>query len=284
MPAHIYQRTGNYSGAAEANERAAAADRKYIDKHGGHGIYPMMYYNHNLQFGSASYAMEGRFDRAKALADEFGTNAANMAAAMPMVESAVAAPILVLARFGRWNDVVKAPLANAGPLSTIFTHYARGIAYARLGDVNAALGEQKKFEAARAKLTDDPGMLQTSPRILGRVAAGILQGRIEEARGNRPAALRAYREAVAAEHETNYNEPADWYYPARETLGGALLRAGRPVDAEKVFREDLARNPNNPRSLFGLIRAREAQKKDAAVTKKTFSAMWKGGPLKVEDL
>src|SRR5581483_8487699 len=51
MPAHIYQRTGNYSDAAKANENAAAVDRKFIAKNGANGIYPLMYYNHNLQFG-----------------------------------------------------------------------------------------------------------------------------------------------------------------------------------------------------------------------------------------
>jgi tetratricopeptide (TPR) repeat protein len=284
MPAHIYQRTGNYSAAAEANVKAAEVDRKYIDKHGGGGIYPMMYYNHNLQFGSASFATEGRFERAKALADEFGTNARNMAEAMPMVESAAASPLLVLVRFGKWSDVVNAPLASHGPLSKIFTHFARGVAFARLGNLASAADEQTKFAAAQDALTDDPGMLQTSPKILGRVAGGVLEGRIAEARGDRAAALRAYRKAVVAEEETNYNEPADWFYPVRETLGGALLRAGSPSEAEKVFRDDLERNPNNPRSLFGLMKAREAQKKSAEVARKAFRAMWKGDALEVEDL
>ncbi|HEX9405842.1 MAG TPA: hypothetical protein VF975_00890, partial [Thermoanaerobaculia bacterium] len=72
MPAHIYQRVGNYSEAAKANETAAAVDRQFIAKNGSGGIYPLMYYNHNLQFGAASYAMEGRFADAKRLGDEFG--------------------------------------------------------------------------------------------------------------------------------------------------------------------------------------------------------------------
>ena len=31
-------------------------------------------------------------------------------------------------------------------------------------------------------------------------------------------------------------EPAEWHYPVREALGGALLRQGMPCDAEAVFR------------------------------------------------
>src|SRR5581483_722723 len=52
MPAHIYERTGNYAGAAKANENAAAADRRFVKKYGGEGVYALMYYNHNLQFGA----------------------------------------------------------------------------------------------------------------------------------------------------------------------------------------------------------------------------------------
>src|ERR1051325_126969 len=55
MPAHIYQRTGNYTGAAAANTAGVTADRAFIKAHGGEGMYPMMYYSHNLDFGAASY-------------------------------------------------------------------------------------------------------------------------------------------------------------------------------------------------------------------------------------
>ena len=74
----------------------------------------------------------------------------------------------------------------------------------------------------------------------------------------------------------NYNEPPDWYYPIRETLGSALLRAGRPADAERAFREDLRRNPRNPRSLYGLAAALRAQKKDDGAVLAQFNRGWKG--------
>ena len=284
MPAHIYQRTGNYAAAAKANADAAAVDRDFIAKHGGEGVYPLMYYNHNLQFGSASYAMVGQFDEAKKMADEFGTNASNLAKEMPMLEGAAASPILVLARFGRWDEVLKAPPADAGPISTLLTHFARGVAFARTGDVASAEREHEQFEAARKLLTDDPGFLQNSPKDLALVADGVLDGRIAEAKGDRKAALDAYRRAVASEDKLNYDEPPDWFYPSRETLGGALLRFDQPAEAETVFRQDLQHNRHNPRSLFGLMKAREAQRKSAAATSAEFQRAWKGEPLRVEDL
>src|SRR5438132_7563451 len=244
MPAHIYQRTGNYASAAKANENAAAVDRKFIDKHGREGIYPLMYYDHNLQFGAASYAMEGRFTDAKRLADEFGTNAAAAAKDMPMLESAAATPLLILARFAKWTELVRAPIATAGPVSTAFSHFARGVAFARLGDVSAAEREQQEFENARNMVGDDPGIFQNSPKAIVKVGAAILDGRIAEAKGDRTKAIRAYQRAVESEDALDYDEPADWFYPTRETLGAALMRDGQFAEAERVFREDLKRNLN----------------------------------------
>ena len=284
MPAHIYERTGNYSGAAKANETAAAVDRRFIAKNGKEGIYPLMYYNHNLQFGTASYAMEGRFADAERLGDEFGANAAAVSKEMPMLESAAVTPLLVLTRFSKWNDVVHAPIAQSGPVSTTLSHFARGVAFARLGDIAAAQRERDEFEKSRATVGDDPGVFQNSPKAIVKVAAGVLDGRIAEAQGDRAKALDAYRSAVAAEDALDYDEPPDWFYPVRETLGGALIRAGQFAEAEKVFREDLKRNPNNPRSLFGLAEAQKKQKKSAATATAEFKREWKGEGLRVEDL
>ena len=284
MPAHIYQRTGNYSGAAQANETAAVVDRAFIKKNGAEGIYPMMYYNHNLQFGSAAYAMEGRFAEARKMADEFGANAAAMAKEMPPAEAFAVTPTLVLVRFGKWADVVRAPEAQPGPLSTVLSHFARGVAFARMGDIPAAEREHHLFEEAQKALTDEPGLLQNSPKNVARVAEGILHGRIAEAKGDRARAMRAYERAVEVQDTLDYNEPADWFYPARETLGGALLRAGQFADAERVFNEDLKRNPNNPRSLFGLAQARRSQRKSAAAATAQFKKYWHGGVVRIEDL
>ncbi len=285
MPAHIYQRTGNYTGAAKANESAAAADRVFVKKYGGAGVYPLMYYNHNLQFGTSSYAMIGSFADAKRMADEFGANAAAAAKEMPMIEGFSSAPLLVLVRFGRWQDVVRAPEVTAGPLSTTLSHFARGVAFARLGDAaGGAEHERAAFEEARKALTDDPGFMQNSPKNVVRVAEGVLDGRIAEARGDRAKAIRAYQRAVEAEDTLDYDEPPDWFYPVRETLGAALLRDGQYAEAEKVFREDLKRNPNNPRSLFGLAEARKKQKKNAAAAMVDFKRHWHGGSLAVDDL
>jgi len=279
MPAHVFQRTGNYLGAARANENGAVADRAYIQVAGNGGMYPTMYYNHNLQFGSASYAMIGRYADAKRMGDEFAANAAMLAKDLPPVEFATAWPQLVALRSGRWLDVIRMKPSDAGPLSTALSHFARGVAYAKVGNILGAQSEQKDFEAARAALGDDVGFMQNTPRHLGELASHVLAAHITEAAGAGNDAIAHFEQAVTVEDALNYNEPADWPWPARESLGAALLRAGRNADAERVFREDLRHNPHNPRSLYGLASALRAQKKDAASAEREWKKRWQGGTL-----
>ena len=80
---------------------------------------------------------------------------------------------------------------------------------------------------------------------------------------------------MTAEDALKYDEPPDWYYPTRESLGAALVSASRFAEAEQVFRDDLARNPKNGRSLFGLARALRAQKKDASAVEQQLREAWK---------
>jgi tetratricopeptide (TPR) repeat protein len=281
MPAHVYQRTGNYAGAAAANERAADVDRDFIKKNGGENIYAMMYYNHNLQFAAASHAMIGRFDAAMKAANEIAHNVEPMLKEMPPIELAEAYPVQILTRFGRWRDVVKTKPVEAGPVSAVLWLYAHGSALAQLGDVSGAMSDRKAMETWRAKLTDEPGLMQNPSKSIGALAAQVLDGRIALAAGRTNDGIAALEKAVAMEDQLDYDEPPDWWNPTRETLGAALLRAGRPADAEKVFRDDLARNRNNPRSLFGLAEALTAQKKDAAKTRAAFRTAWKGTALTV---
>src|SRR5450755_1109520 len=61
MPAHVYIRTGDYEAAVKTNEEAAAVDRAYIKASGAQGIYPMMYYSHNLHFIAMCASMNGNY-------------------------------------------------------------------------------------------------------------------------------------------------------------------------------------------------------------------------------
>src|SRR5207237_10837467 len=61
MPSHIYILVGDFNATARANEKAAAVDHEYITKFGVQGVYPMMYYSHNLHFLAVAHATQGRY-------------------------------------------------------------------------------------------------------------------------------------------------------------------------------------------------------------------------------
>jgi tetratricopeptide (TPR) repeat protein len=172
---------------------------------------------------------------------------------------------------------------------TFFWHYARACAFVAKGQADKAQAERDAMEQVYKGLTPGPafGMMYNDWTTLHDVAAHSLAARIAAAQGDSAGAVEHWRAAAAVQDQMRYDEPADWYYPVRESLGAALLRAGQAEDAEKVFREDLVKNPRNPRSLFGLGKALEAQKKnaDAAWVRSSFQAAWKGeaGALRIED-
>jgi tetratricopeptide (TPR) repeat protein len=292
MPAHIYYRTGDYAASASSNEAAVAADRTYIAATKSQGVYPMMYTTHNIHFLTFSYMQEGRFQDAKKAAGEVVANVAPHAEEMPpsMAGDFLATPLFVLLRFNRWGDILALPQPDPKmQVETAFSHFARGVAFAATGDAKAAELERKALAASVDALpADTPLGFNTAKVLLGGLAPAILDARIAEASGNRKAAIESWRKAVEIQDGLAYDEPPDWYYPVRESLGGALLRDGQTAEAEKVFRDDLQRNPRNGRSLFGLWQSLVAQKKTANAdwTRREFMTAWKSADtqLRIEDL
>jgi tetratricopeptide (TPR) repeat protein len=266
MPAHVYIRTGNYAGASDANVKAAQQDEKYIKEFGVNGVYPVMYYTHNLQFLAVAAGMEGNAKVSLDAAVRAGAFVAPIVKDMPMAEFVVPFPIYMQLRFDRFDAVLAEPAPPKDlPTATALWHWARAYALTAQSKLEDAVIEKAAFEAARGAVPADAMMnLNTSKSLLD-VAAATLDAKAASVRGDREAAIAAWTAGVAVQDTMAYDEPPAWYYPVRESLGGELLRAGKPAEAEAVFREDLKRNPVNGRSLFGLIQALKAQKKNAEV-------------------
>src|SRR5437763_9182162 len=85
MPAHIYMRTGDFLAAIASNAAAAALDERFIQQTGSKvGLYPLMYYNHNVHFQSAAASMAGQYAEARRTADKLVANVSPFVADMPM--------------------------------------------------------------------------------------------------------------------------------------------------------------------------------------------------------
>ncbi|HEX8797215.1 MAG TPA: hypothetical protein VF772_01320 [Terriglobales bacterium] len=292
MPAHVYIRTGDYEAAMKTNEQAAAVDRAYIKATGVHGIYPMMYYSHNLHFIAMCAAMNGNYAESKKNAELLMANVAPHVKEMPPLEGFTTIPIAVEVRFHHWGEILKMSQPDpALKTTTVFWHFARGMALAGTGRVGEGAAEYKIVSDAEAGTPPDLVFqmpINNKTKDILKIAKNILGAKLAMAKKDNDGAIVMLREAVAIQDTLKYDEPADWFFPVRESLGAALLMNGDAVGAEKVFREDLERNPRNPRSLWGLHQALLEQKRDydAGFIQRQFDASWKGGSqsLKLDDL
>ena len=292
MPAHVYIRTGDYEAAVKTNEQAAEVDRAYIKATGVQGIYPMMYYSHNLHFVAMCGSMNGRYAEARENADLLAANVGPHVKEMPPLEGFMTIPMAVEIRFHHWNEILKIPAPDpAMKTATVFWHFGRGLGLAGTGNVTGAEAEYKIVSAAEAATPPDVIFqmpINNKAKDILEIAKDVLGAKIALAKKDTQSAIAQLREAVAIQDTLKYGEPPDWFFPVRESLGAALLLNGDAAGAEKVFRADLDRNPRNPRSLWGLHQTLLQQKRDydAEFVQKEFEASWKGGPeaLKLDDL
>jgi tetratricopeptide (TPR) repeat protein len=292
MPAHIYIRTGDYDAAVLTNHKAAAADASYIKASGSQGIYPAMYYSHNLHFIACAASMIGNYPAAKTAAATLVANVKPFLPAIPPLEAFMAIPLAVDVRFHKWNQILATPQPPAAQkLVTTYWSFARGMALAGTGKLSAAEAQYKALAATRDATSPDAIFampFNNKTKSVLTIALDVLGAKIALAKKDPVGAIALLRDAVAVQDGLNYGEPPDWFYPVRESLGAALLMNNDASGAEQVFRQDLDRNPRNPRSLFGLHQALKAQGHDydAAFVEKQFRAAWQGGavPLKLENL
>jgi len=275
MPSHILQLVGRYEASAEANRKGAAADLAYFAQTKAPDYYPM-YTAHNYQFLAFATAMEGR--RAETLAAVRHARAAlsdDLLLTMPGVDWQVGYLYDVMTRFGLWRDLLAEPAPNPKLTALTASWLAnRAVALAATGKTAEARATLAKLDTLIAATPADAQAGLNLARDVFAVIRLRAEARIAEAEHGAKAAVPGLTRAVALESKLAYNEPADIFFPTRELLGAALLRAGDPRTAEAVFREDLRRNPDNGWSLIGLSQALAAQGKPAAPTQQRFEVAW----------
>jgi tetratricopeptide (TPR) repeat protein len=265
MPSHIYFRLGMYEDAVNSNRQAVAADETYIEKSKPMGIYPMMYYPHNIHFLWAALSMEGRSAESIAAASKVAQKLRlEMAEDMPMVEYFVPVPWYALVRFEKWDEVFEiAQPPSEFTYASGMWHYARGKALAGKGKLQDAKEELAALGRNLAATPQDFLLMRHSAvRLLG-IATSDLSAAVASAGGDQQTAIAQLRLAVILQDNLLYDEPPPWYFSEREALGKALLAAGNPAEAEAVFNDDLKRHPVNGWALFGLEKSLRAQNRTA---------------------
>jgi tetratricopeptide (TPR) repeat protein len=261
---------------------AAAADKKYIAATKVQGVYPMMYYSHNLHFLAFAATMRGDFPQAKKAADGLVANILPhkaMISTMPMLEGFLATPYLVLHGFEKWNEILKLPSPDVAFANTnAVWRFVRGVAYSKLGQTDAAEKEQLAWKEIVVKISPDTVYDELNKTgAVFKVHENLLKAAVAGSKHEEKTAIDFLAQAVTAEDALNYSEPPPWFPHVRPMLGRALLENKQLAEAEKIFRADLEKNPRNGRSLAGLRDCLKEQNRqyEADQVDRQFRAAWK---------
>ena len=268
MPTHIDVLCGNYSDVVASNSLAITADRKYLEREGAQNFYSL-YRCHDYHFKLYGAMFLGQYKPALEAANE-------MIATLPeellkietppmadWVEGFVPMKMHVLIRFGKWQEILDEALPENQELfcvTTAMMHYAKGIAYATLGDIAAAGSEQQLFEAAVSRVPETRYVFNNTCLDILAVAGEMLQGELAYRKGDFETAFGHLRKSVELDDRLPYDEPWGWMQPTRHALGALLLEQGRVEEAEAVYCADLGldttlsracQHPDNVWSLHG---------------------------------
>ncbi len=281
MPSHIDIRTGRWQEAVDANVKAVAADRHYRDVFGPAKGFLNVYVAHDRHMLAYAAMMTGQRDLAmkhiRAMVAEFPDEFLQEDALL--AEGFVAMPLEVMVRFGLWDEILAEPdrYAENMPFTRAFHYAARAIAYAAKGEPDNARKAQSIFlERAKAVPKEASVGNNTCEAIIA-VVGPMVEGEILIAEGKIDSGIEQLRDAIEKEDALRYDEPPGWLIPVRHSLGAVLMKQRRFAEAEQVYREDLARLPENGWSLFGLAESLRKQKKNAdevAQTQAKFEKIW----------
>lgn len=281
MPSHTYIRTGDFFMAAATNRTASNVDDRYFSGVGKGTAYAG-YYVHNLDFLVASHMLAGRYEDAVAVSRELTVMGGKYAPeVMPIFCGGPSAIMAVYERFGKWDEILKAPAPDASnPFSTHLSVYARGMAQAARGNVAEAEKELATLDRMTPEVVKavpevpNPGLSEGLRRAV-KTAHLALAGRVAFLKKDNTRAIELYRQAIKEEDAIPFTEPPLWRHPVRELLGSLQLQTGQAAEAEKTFREALREQPGSGRALFGLWKALEAQgKAEAASAKAAYEKAW----------
>ncbi len=287
MPSHIYMQLGRFADAYEANTKAAEADEGYITQCRAQGIYPLGYYPHNIHFLAWAAVMQGKSEAALAAARKVASKVPQDLHGddWALYQTFLSIPLYTMVRFGMWDEILAEPRPrNDAPFWTAIWHYARGLAHIRRANQKRARRELAAVQTIREDSSSEQDFIGFSrAETLLSIAAELLLGEIATSTGRYGQSISHLEKAVRLQDSLPYNEPPDWYYPTRHTLGAILLEAGLPEEAETVYWQDLRKNRENGYALFGVWQSLVAQDRDtdAAEIRKRFDIAWSAADVKL---
>lgn len=202
-----------------------------------------------------------------------------------LIDGFMCSPLEGRIRFGKWQEILEMPLIPEYlPFDHALQYEARAVAYAALGFPEAARAEQALFFQARKRIPKGWFIGNNPSQAILKVAAHMMNGEILLAERKYDACIAELRKGIVAEDQLGYDEPPDWLQPVRHTLGAVLVKIGRFPEAERVYREDLKRLPNNGWSLYGLAKClkRLGRDKEAVTYEAQFARVWAKADMTID--
>jgi tetratricopeptide (TPR) repeat protein len=261
MASHEYERNGVYTEGVRVNFQAdqnlilydSLAKNISLNNHSAHYFAVQAYCA--MSAGMYRVGMEAALNCRKNISpDRMSSNS----------QFLYMMPVMVQVRLGKWQEILKdtAKVDQQWPYASVLSHFARGLAQVYTGHPD--LGS-RDLEALRQfssdKLMSVPDIPFNRPSMESGIAENILAAAISFANQKPDEGTHDLKRAIQIEDQLIYSEPKSWLIPSRQFLGAYLLELGKPEQAEKIYREDLYRNPNNGWSLLGLFQSLNQQGK-----------------------
>jgi tetratricopeptide (TPR) repeat protein len=275
MPGHVHVLCGQYEQARIASLKAIAANDKYLAYAGAltpyttacaHDLLLMM---HACMFMGRYEDSIGAANKLRAMLTKEVLSVKGRPRFATSLEGYYSMTLHVMVRFGRWQEIVEAPLPDDPdlyPVSTAMHHYAKGVAHASLKQFDDADRERGLFREAVSRIPPERKVFNNSARRILEVGEQVLEGELEYHKGNHERAYAHLREAVDKDDNLEYIEPWAWMHPPRHALAALLAEQGHYGEAEQVCRDDLglsgriqrcAQHPDNIWALRGLAECLE---------------------------
>ena len=245
MPSHIFTRLGYWKESIDTNIRSANAAKAE-----GNG----QEYAHAMDYLVHAYLQLG--DEADAL------RVVNESRSMAVNTQIFIGPFALAAMPARYaierRDWALATTLEPTPTRFSFpeamTHFARGLGFARLGNVEAAQKESDRLQQLRDALWSNKDTYWANQVEVQRISVDAW---IAAARGDREEAMNRMRAAADLEDsmEKHIVTPGP-IAPARALLGDMLLEYGKNEAALAAYQAAAVREPGRKRIVEGMTRAR----------------------------
>jgi tetratricopeptide (TPR) repeat protein len=245
MAAHTFYHVGRYEDAATINAAAMRTDSDHLaETRTAAGLSGALYYQHNLSFGMAGALMSGDWVLALKFADHLHRAFPQKDFAKDGISDDEGRRFIIYARYDPARMLSLPEPAADSPDTRNFYHYARGEAFAALGDIKSLAAEVEKIGG------DDRTM---------KIARAVLAGRLAMLEHRYSDAAHAFEQAVAEQdgYSPHAWDPPPWWYPVRRSAAAAWLADGQFAKAVETAQKSLSAWPNDPLALRILSQAED---------------------------